>query len=223
MKKILILTLLLLTGCNDINATNNGIDNDINKELKEEVKEIKKEKYIDTNPIINGLYCKNLENRYLVKKINSKFIKNQDIAVLSTFFTNETNISNDYFKNVFNNYYDSYDSIENYKIGYSISFNINEKKYYKQILNIEDSVELYDYVQIYLYDDLINANKSFYSHLEEINENTLITTIKLTGSTKSNLITSPITVGVFTYIESDFDENGLYKGKSLYEITIFNT
>ena len=213
MKKLLIL-ILLLSGCSS-------------NEVKQ-VKPVKpnieiEEKYVDSNPIINGLYNKTNQNRHLVKNIDSKFILNQDIAVFSTFFTNENTIPNNYIKDVFYTYYNNFNNIENYKIGYTISFNVNEKKYFKQILNIEDSKKLYDFIQIYLYDDLVPEKNTFYSHLETINENTLITTIKLTGSTNTHLITSPITLGVFTYLETDFDKNNLYKGKSLYEVTINNT
>ena len=212
--KILLIIILVLTGC-----TNNKI----NKPPKP-IKPVEiKEEYIDNNPIINGLYNKSSINRYLVKNVNSKFTINKDIVVLSTFFTNENVISNKYIKDVFYSYYDNYKNIKDYKIGYTISFNTNENKYYEQILDVEDSIKLYDFIQIYLYDDLVPEKNTFYSHLETINDNNLITTIKLTGSKKTHLITSPITLGVFTYIESDFDENNLYKGKSLYEVTINNT
>lgn len=213
MKKLLIL-ILLLAGCSS---------NVVKKPEPKPKPNIEIKKYVDNNPIINGLYNKNNNSRYLVKTINSKFILNKDIAVFSTFFTNENVISNDYIKDVFYNYYNNYNNIENYKLGYTISFNVNEKKYFKQILNIEDSLALYDFIQIYLYDDLVPEKNTFYSHLETISDNTLITTIKLTGSTNTYLITSPITLGVFTYLETDFDENGLYKGKSLYEVNIYNT
>ena len=55
---------------------------------------------------------------------------------------------------------------------------------------------------------------------DEYNESTLITSIKLTGSTKTDKITSDITLTAFTYDSDDFDENNEYRGISKYTTTI---
>ena len=83
------------------------------------------------------------------------------------------------------------------------------------------SRETYLYL-VYLYDD-IHQTGSWYSHIEDnaMNEDTILTTIKITTSTKINNVTSDIYLTVFTYNgEEDFDENGNYRGNSTYTTTI---
>ena len=81
----------------------------------------------------------------------------------------------------------------------------------------------YDYIETYLYDAYKHRNDSFYSHIEEkdYNENTLITSIKLTAGSKFNDIKSKIILTVFTYDDDDFDEEtNAYRGNSKYSIVI---
>ena len=75
---------------------------------------------------------------------------------------------------------------------------------------------------IYLYDDIHQEDGAWYSHVteEEFNENTILTSIKLTGSTLTNDINSDITLTVFTYDEDDFDESNNYRGISKDTIII---
>ena len=77
-------------------------------------------------------------------------------------------------------------------------------------------------MQIYLYDDVNQKDGAWYSHIteEEYNDNSILTSIKLTGSTFTNEITSDIILTVFTYDEDDFDENNQYRGISKDKITI---
>ena len=73
---------------------------------------------------------------------------------------------------------------------------------------------------MYLYDDI--NNNGYYSHLteEDINDNTIISSIKLTAGTYYEKITSNIKLTVFTYDEDDFDENKNYIGNSKHTIII---
>jgi len=83
-------------------------------------------------------------------------------------------------------------------------------------------VDIFDYVQLYLYDDVHKEIGAWYSHVteEEYNEDTLLTSIKLTASTNIDKIISNITVIAFSYDEDDFDEEGFYRGKSKWEVKI---
>lgn len=57
----------------------------------------------------------------------------------------------------------------------------------------------------------------------EITDNTLITSMKLTCGSDYKNITSDIYVKAFSYLtNNDFDENGYYRGKSYDEVIIKN-
>lgn len=215
MKRVLVflISVFLLVGC-----------------ANTEVKEIKtKNKIItpkveDENEIVCALYKSEGNNRVLAKEINEKWVVNKDITVLTMIPVLEESLPKENIKDEFYKYFNSYKNSSNYKIGYQISFEIdNERNFSQTILKPEDTYSFYDYVQVYLYDDINNAGKSFYSHVEKMEDNTILTSIKLTGSTYINNITSPIELTVFTYKdESDFNKDNKYIGKSLYKVIINN-
>lgn len=215
MKRYLFITvmLFLLVGCT-------------NPEIKKiEIKnKIITPKIEDENEIVCALYKSEGEKRVLAKEINEKWVVNKDINVLTMIPTIEETLPKENIKDQFYKYFNNYKNSSNYKIGYQISFEIdNERDFSQTILKPEDTASFYDYVQVYLYDDISNAGKSFYSHVEKMEDNTLLTSIKLTGSTYINNITSPIELTVFTYKdEKDFNKENKYIGKSMYKVIINN-
>lgn len=179
------------------------------------------EPYVDDNPITLGLYLKKDNSRTLITSYDSPLIQYQDIVSLEVYYTKDQTLSSQNQKNLWHQYYQNYQNIDTYKIGYHISFKIGERKVSKNILTPNDVLEFFDYIQIYLYDD-IHQESSWYDHIseEEVQKDTIFTSIKLTASTKIAEITSPITLKAFTYNEDDFDKLGEYRGKSDYQVTI---
>lgn len=203
---------------NNLETSNN--DNHIVEEKKEE--EINK--FIDTNPIILGLYkyYGSDKNRELITEYTANWEYHKDISSFEVYYTQEKEITGQNQIKTFDLYKDNYDNIDNYRIGYKINFKTNDKEYNTEIIRPRETEEFSDYLEIYLYDDY-HRTGGWYSHTtdSEFNENTLFTSIKLTAGKKVNEITSPIKVTAFTYnISTDFDENGLYRGNSLYQITV---
>ena len=124
---------------------------------------------------------------------------------------------------ILNKYNKPIENINNYKIGWEISFDTYDKKIYKKISFPNDTSDFYDYLEVYLYDSLNQEIGAWYSHLldEQIKDNTLLTTIKLTCGNKCNEITSNIHVKVFSYNgNDDFDDLGFYRGSSYSNLII---
>lgn len=212
---ILLISVVLLTSCSK------EIENAHQKEvIQEKVENDYVDPYIDNNPITLGLYQNKSGTKTLINSLDSPLIIYQDIASFEVYYTNELTITGNQ-KTLWNNYYNQYQNINNYKIGYYISFDTQSGKIEKTILNPSDVESFFDYIQIYLYDD-INQNSSWYSHIttNEISEKTILTSIKLTASTKIKEVTSDIDLKVFTYDYDDFDSNNNYRGKSSYNLTI---
>lgn len=213
MKKIIsiLLVVFLLIGC----ASSK-------RDLKKEnVNNISKEDQVKEKIVPIGLYNKVGEQRQLVSIYQTEWIKNQDLLVFSTFATKENVISGDSFQDVFTSYW-NFDTSSQCKIGYMITFTLQDGRYIqKNILQPEDAQDIYSYLQVYLYDDVHQKKGAFYTHIEKVEEDTLLTSIKLTGSTQVDEIVSPIYLTAFIYEnENDFDSHGMYKGKSLYKTEI---
>ena len=76
------------------------------------------------------------------------------------------------------------------------------------------------YFYVYFYDDIHQKDGTMYSHLEEVNDNTLMTSIKIYAVDGIDDV-KDIILTAFTYDdEDDFDDNGNYRGSSSYTIEI---
>lgn len=211
MKKILIIITLLFTITSCTKKPNDPIDLD-------DTLDINISTYKDDNPIKVGLYV----DEYLTKEYTTTKTNMQDITVFNIYYTNKEKLENNYIKYNFNKYYNEYENIDKYKIGFIISFSVNDKTYREQILTPDCEFLFAPYIYIYLYDDIHQSPNTWYSHLlpEEVNDNTIYSSIKLFKADHANEITSPITLSVFTYDEDDFDNNHNYIGSSIYTTTI---
>ena len=212
---ILLLGFLILTGCNNKKENIKEKEREIKPQEQEEIKE---EKYVDDNPITIGLYedYSTLVKDYYTDKTSLKDL------FFSAFYTNDENIVQGYVKNRFLNYMNNYENINNYKIGYTISFYVGDEYISKTITEITDEYVFNPYFYVYLYDDVNQDIGAWYSHLtkDDVKDYNLFTSIKL-YLVEIDKVTSPIELTVFTYdTDDDFDEKGNYRGNSKYTINI---
>ena len=213
MKKIIIslIVLLLLTGC----------VKDMKVEKMPEINDEKINPYVDTNPIKIGLY----ENNKLVKRYVHAPYHHTDIGVFNIYFTNKEQVDPYGIKYNFNKYYKEYKDIDNYKIGFYIEYETKNKKIEQIVKDPSSMHAMSPFVYTYLYDDIHQPDGAWYSHLEmkDMNDNTIISSIKLFYAERPEDIIFPIKVTVFTYdSEDDFDENGQYRGNSHYTMEIYD-
>lgn len=130
------------------------------------------------------------------------------------------------FKSIWNTAWDSHENVTNAKIGFHISFTLtNGETVSKQLLKPSDSASFYDYLEIYMYDDVHVAPGVWYTHLEDkgIKEETIITSIKLTSGSKIAQV-GDISLTAFIYNGDDcFDAEGSYIGLVSETIVIQNS
>ena len=216
----IIILLIIITGCNQP-ITKEKINNHQNNISQEQSKEIDN-KYIDNNPIKIGLYLKNKANeKILTNEYNPTWQLHKDLCSLEIYYTNQEKLEPNSQKELWKSYYNQYKNIDKYKLGIQISFNTTDDYVNNLILSPKDTNNFFSlYVLMYLYDDI--NNDGFYSHLteENINENTIISSIKLTAGTYYENIISDIKLTIFTYDNNDFDENNNYIGNSKHTIII---
>ena len=227
MKKLLYIIICLITIFTFLftyNFKENNKVNNINlNTIEDNIQEIIEDKYIHNNPIIVGLYkyYGSNKNRELITEYTNTWEYHKDISSFEVYYTTEKEITGKNQINTFNLYKDNYTNVDNYRIGYIVEFSTTESNYSKTILRPKDTEDFYEYLEIYLYDDY-HRTGGWYSHTtdNEFNDNTLLTSIKLTAGKKINNITTPIKVTAFTYDNDDFDDDNNYIGKSKYQITV---
>lgn len=214
MKKILLLFSIsfILIGCSN-NDEVNVIVNDNNN-----IEPIKEEK-IEEEKIDIGMYLYTGSGRDLIDNYETDFILNQDLVSIEVYNTTISSLSNAKQKDLWYQYYDQYKSL-NPKIAYHIKFSTTDSGIIdKTIYSPSDTEDIYDYMQIYLYDDINQEDNTFYIHIseDEFNDNTILSSIKLTGSTKTDNINSDIELSAFMYTNPSTDINDT---NNKYTITI---
>ncbi len=215
MRKIFLITIIVifLGGCGTQKHQNKTLEaKDI--EVKDVLDNSKSKQ--DDNLIKLGLYKDNKK----ISVYESSMPIYKDIISLGCYYTDEDIVSDGDFKEVFLKYYNEYQNIDGYKLGYHIKFSTSDKEIDKYIFRPSDVWEFFDYIQVYLYDD-IHQDTSWYSHVtdDNYNDSTLLTSIKLTASTYIDRVSSDVTIGVFIY-NSDSVVEGKYIGDNVYYVTL---
>lgn len=221
---ILFILPILLTGCfkdeKKANTLNSNKHNDIENQVKVPP-------YVDDNPVELSLYIDASSGGMLKseKEYHVPWVMKKDIVVFGALFCTDNVMANDYFQNLWSGCAEKYADTP-VKVGWHLRFSLASGKVIDQMIyKPSDVASFYDYLEIYLYDSANAPINTWYSHLldEQMTDNTIITSMKLTAGSKYNEINSPIEVMAFTYdTPDDFTENGQYRGKSSYKVIVYN-
>lgn len=221
MKKIILLitTLLILTGCTNQNTNNIQEEKQPNNKTIQEEPIVEEDIYVDDNPIKVALY----QNGKKVTSYSSTFSDGKDLAVFDIYYTDIDKVSSTNTKKNYQKHLKEYENIDGYKNGFYITFEADGKQMESLILDASGTYSLEPYMYVYLYDDINQAPNTYYSHLKksDMNEKTIISSIKLYLAYETHKISSPISITAFTYNgEEDFTEENKYRGISSYTIEI---
>ncbi|SEW23520.1 hypothetical protein [[Clostridium] fimetarium] len=173
-----------------------------------------------------GLYIhgQDLSIHNLITEYVSNWEKGKDIECFEAFTTNEKTVTGNGFKNAWEPYWNKYSDAADCKIGYCLTFTLNSSEVFtKTIKAPTDTAQYFNYIELYIYDDVHQTQGVWYTHLSEsdIKDNTFMTSIKLTAGSKISEV-KDIKLSAFTYSSAkDFDPvTGMYIGKNSYEITV---
>ena len=216
---VLLVSVLFISGCTSENTNviedNTVTDDNVIEEVIEE--------YKDENNVKLGLFL--YDNNYRNKKriedtYYTDFISGTDIGSFEVFLTDNDVIDGVNFKDTWYKYYNEYEDISDIKIGYNIKFILEDGTNYEANYFEPDTYKFSDYFYTYLYDDVNQKDGSSYSHLEYVDNDTLITSIKIYAVDGIDRVEN-IILSAFTYDTlDDFDEEGNYRGNSIYVIRI---
>ncbi len=164
--------------------------------------------------------------RKRVTEFVSRRVAKQDIDCFEILATREELIQGNSFASIWRAAWESHSSAENTKIGFHITFALSDGQVIsRQLLKPSDSADFYEYLEIYMYDDVTVAPGVWYTHLEDkdMTDTTVITSIKLTSGSKISQV-GDILLTAFVYSGEDcFGADGLYIGQVLETITIQNS
>lgn len=220
MKKTIyfLIFILLLCGCSKVDKKKLPKD-----EKKEEIIQ-KIEVYKDLNDTPISFYQLNGNTLAKISNISESYNALDDIGIFQIYPSNEEVITlNSSFASDFYDEYIKYRERINIKIGFSIDFLLDTGEEISYlILTPQNTMDHWEYLMGYLYDDYINQGKSFYSHIEmaDYSDTTLFTALKLQCGAYVDKISSPIHLTVFTYDSEDDFLGNKYRGNSSSTITI---
>lgn len=192
-----------------------------NENATEEIKENKKQKidlsfYVEKNGV-----------KTLITSHTCSWAPENVMGIFYAVPSTETSLPlNASFNTLWKEYISAYED-SSARIGYNISFTLKSGEIIDRvILNPDDAYYMFPKVMVFLYDDINLVPSKRYYHItqDDMNENTICSSIKLVGDVETKNISSDITLTAFCYAsEDDFDkETGKYIGESYSTITISN-
>lgn len=169
-------------------------------------------------PDVIGLYIPAEDGtraRKLVTEFSAKRTAKKDIDCFEVFASAEGYVTGSSFSAMWQTAWAVFEDTQQAKIGFHIAFDLSDGETVSQtILKPSDSEGFYDYLEIYLYDDINQTPGVRYTHLEdsEIDEQTIISSIKLTSGSQIEQV-GDIILTAFIYNGDDcFDADGNYLG-----------
>lgn len=146
-----------------------------------------------------------------------------DIDCFEILASREDRLEGTSFAAIWNDAWGAHANTENAKIGFRIEFTLSSgERISTQLLKPSDSAAFYDYLEIYLYDDIHQTPGVWYTHLEDddMNSETIISSIKLTSGSRIGEV-GDIVLTAFIYNGDDcFDAEGNYLGPVLDSIIV---
>lgn len=195
---------------------------------KDDVEETATEpEYIDENMVKLGIYVQKGNNLVLTDTYSCDWSPENVMGLFYAIPSQEEVIPNSNFDTMWKEYINEYPNASNFKIGYNISFELEDgEKVNQNILNPDDAYLMFPKVMFFLYDDVnLVPGKPYYHITQDVMyDYTICSSAKLVGDVDTYKITSDIKLTAFCFdSEDDFDpETGAYRGNSSYTITIKN-
>ena len=181
--------------------------------------------YVDNNNVELGIY---IYNGYNLELITEDYYCDWTLeSIMGLFYTipsREKTLPNYNFDTIWKDLINQYPNAQNCRIGYSLEFLIEDgTPMYYTILDPDDAICTFPKIMSFLYDDVNLVPGKRYYHITQdvMYDYTICSSIKLVGDVDTYKIPSDIKLTAFCYdSEDDFDEQGRYRGKCSYTITI---
>jgi hypothetical protein len=151
--------------------------------------------------------------RKRITEFSAKRTAKTDIDCFEVLASDAELVSGASFKSIWNESWNAHGENDGTKVGFHLTFTLSDGTEISQTIRKPgDAKYFYDFLEVYLYDDIHQTG--WYSHLEDgdMKEETMITSIKLTSGSRIGEV-GDIFLTAFLYTGDDcFDEEGNYIG-----------
>ena len=176
-------------------------------------------------PDVVGIYIPaddGTKTRVQISEFTSVRKAKKDIDCFEIFASTVESVTGKSFRAMWNAVWESHENRDNAKIGFEIEFTCGDNLVKKTLLKPSDAEEFFDYLEIYMYDDIHQTPGQWYTHLDDddMKEETIISSIKLTSGSKIAEV-GDIILTAFIYNGEDcFNASGAYIGTVISSVTI---
>lgn len=239
----LVLPLLLITGCSQsdneqpsssqaVSQNSSQAESMTQSATQATVKETEPLIYIPDEtgrPFVNFYHSfdASRQDRDMCGIFESTWVAKKDIVILEPLAFVEPkhfgSVSN--YAQFWKELWDSHAKANVCKTGFVMNIQLLDGTSIKKVITKpSDTESFYNYVEMYIYDDINQKPNTWYSHLldSQMNDKTLMSSIKITAGSDIAKV-SKIVVSVFVYEnEKDFDSNGNFIGGHISSTTLIN-
>jgi len=176
-------------------------------------------------PDLIGMYV----NRQLLgTEYKTTWVTGKDIGIFYIYPTHMASLDPMSFKDQFLTYWNKFPNSKEYRIVYDLSFTLKSSEIVTLKIRApkdcpkDPKAYFYQFIEVYVYDNLNRIPGPTFYHLEESSTNpeTIMTSIKLTAGTKSaEVVSAKLTA--YIYKDGDFDPaTGNYIGQTSCEVAV---
>ena len=148
------------------------------------------------------------------EEFTAKFKKNKDLGSFEVIASDEDRLEGDFFGDIFGAAWKSYADADQCRIGYALRYTLEDDTEIQYTMRSPDDIKSTKYVECWLYDDYHREPHKSYSHIKRMKDDTLITSIKLTGGRHIRDVKEIWLTAFIYHSQDDFDANGNYAGET---------
>ena len=148
------------------------------------------------------------------EEFTAKFKKEKDLGSFEVIASEEERLEGDFFGDIFGAAWKSFADADQCRIGYALRYTLDDDTEIQYTMRSPDDIKSTKYVECWLYDDYHREPHKTYSHIKKMKDDTLITSIKLTGGRHIADVKEIWLTAFIYHSQDDFDMNGNYLGET---------
>lgn len=148
----------------------------------------------------------------MAEEYSAPWKKEKDLGSFEVIASDADRLEGDFFGDIFGGCWKAFPDANQCKIGFTLRYTLADGSEIQYTMLSPDHIEHTKYVECWLYDDYHREPHKSYSHIKRMQDDTLITSIKLTGGRRIKDVRE-IWLTAFIYASLDeFDANRNYTG-----------
>lgn len=148
----------------------------------------------------------------MAEEFSAPWKKEKDLGSFEVIASDADRLEGEFFGDIFGGCWKAFPDADQCKIGFTLRYTLEDNSEIQYTMLSPEHIEHTKYVECWLYDDYHREPHKSYSHIKRMQDDTLITSIKLTGGRRIRDVRE-IWLTAFIYASMDeFDANRNYTG-----------